>query len=800
MKIEDINKLTLEDINFNISDEKIISLKKKANVNEIVGQKRAIEALKMGINIKGDGYNIFVIGETGTGRRTAIRTMLKDFVPKNGQLQDIAYAYNFTSPSEPILLFFPKGKAYKFRLELQKTIKNIRKKISIMIKSGLLFHENNKIKERAELNEVENIAKFDLMLKEKGFKAISNKEDSTPNIFPLLNGKPISFLKLQKKVMMGKMEEIEFNKIKEDYYSLLEEFHVFLTHLENVEKKIKKEAIKKKNEAIKPIIKAELKALILLVESFESLLEGEEQKKNNKKLIYFIKQIEKDLYKKMNILSLPFKTRKMKMEFMERYDINIIYKNSKNKNYVVDEPITHFSDLFGTIEIETETTRMYKNGHMKIKEGAIHKALNGYIILRLDSLLKEEDAWEYLKNILLSGKIKIPSPSRSSHSSFILNPEAIKSVPKVIMIGDEELYNLLYQEEPDFYKLFKVCATFDSSMERNDENTSQLISLVSNLQKKQELLPLEISAYKRLVLFSSELTSSTLFLSTQFTKIADCLSEANYIAKYEKLTSITDKEILKAIEKKRYFYSLVEEKFLDMIKMKELIIQVKGKSIARINGLAVEETSNYSFGLPLSITAQVSCGMGGVIDIEKEVGLSGEIYDKAHLIITSLLRNKFLKHYPLCISASICSEQSYSFIDGDSASCAHFLALISAIGSIPMRQDIAVTGSLNQLGEVQPVGGISEKIKGFFATCKILGFSGKGGVIIPHSNKQNLFLNPEILEAIKEGYFNIWTIKTIDEAITLLSEMEKEEYQPLIEEKLKTFAKTIIEMNKGSLC
>ena len=242
MKIEEINKLTLEDINFNISDEKIISLKKKANVNEIVGQKRAIEALKMGINIKGDGYNVFVIGETGTGRRTAIRTMLKDFVPKNGQLQDIAYAYNFTSPSEPILLFFPKGKAYKFRLELQKTIKNIRKKISIMIKSGLLFHENNKIKERAELNEVENIAKFDLMLKEKGFKAISNKEDSTPNIFPLLNGKPISFLKLQKKVMMGKMEEIEFNKIKEDYYSLLEEFHVFLTHLENVEKKIKKEA------------------------------------------------------------------------------------------------------------------------------------------------------------------------------------------------------------------------------------------------------------------------------------------------------------------------------------------------------------------------------------------------------------------------------------------------------------------------------------------------------------------------------------------------------------------------------
>lgn len=240
---------------------------------------------------------------------------------------------------------------------------------------------------------------------------------------------------------------------------------------------------------------------------------------------------------------------------------------------------------------------------------------------------------------------------------------------------------------------------------------------------------------------------------------------------------------------------MIEEKFQDMLKIGDLIIEVKDKTIARINGLAVEEDSWHSFGVPIAITAQVSCGMGGIINIEKEVGLSGEIFDKAHLIITSLLRRKFLKHYPLCISASICSEQSYSYIDGDSASIAHFLALVSAIGDIPMRQDIAVTGSLNQLGEVQAVGGVSEKIIGFFNTCKILGFSGQGGVVIPESNKDNLFLPDEILQAIKEKRFNIWAIKNIDEGIELLSDMKENEYSSIIEEKLISFAKTIMEMN-----
>jgi endopeptidase La len=797
VSVAEKNKLKLDEILFDISDEEIINLKKKeCSSHNIIGQDRAIKALETGLNIKEEGYNIFAIGEAGTGRNTAIRTLLSAYRPKDKELQDIGYAYNFNSPSEPRLLYFPRGKSEEFKKELQKAIKSIKTKLEALMSTGKMVYESHRLKEKIELEEIEPIARFEQKIKEQGFKMIKQKEGiSSQTLFPLIDGKPVTFLKLKKMILAGKLPDEKFQELTEKYHPLLKEAHEILSFLNDAEKKRDEEIQRLQLRYAKPIVKEELNKILLLIKGYTKLCYTEKQKSDNKKLIKFLKQIEKDLYKKIKNLCIPFKNKRLFKNFMGRYDINIIYKNTKNKKYVVDEMLTSFSDIFGTIELDPEVSRDCKNPHLKIREGAIHKALNGYLILRLDILARDEDAWEYLKNILLSGKIKITNQVRMSHTAFMIQPEAIEKLPKIIIIGDEESYDFLSQAEPDFYKLFKVCATFDSTMIRNNENTSKFITLISNISKKQNLLPLKDCAYKALILYSSRLSESRKMLITQFAKIADCLTLANYIAQEEKKTYITNTEIKKAIEKKHYFSSMIEEKFQDMLKIGDLIIEVKNKTIARINGLAVEEDGINSFGVPIAITAQVSCGMEGIINIEKEVGLSGEIFDKAHLIITSLLRRKFLHHYPLCISASICSEQSYSYIDGDSASVAHFLALISAIGDIPMRQDIAVTGSLNQLGEVQAVGGVTEKIIGFFNTCKILGFSGEGGVVIPESNKVNLFLPDEILDAIKEKRFNIWTIKNIDEGIELLSDMKEKDYTPLIEEKLISFAKTIMEMN-----
>ena len=791
------NKLKLNEVVFDISNDEITRLKKdECSPFYIIGQDRATQALETGINIREEGYNIFAIGEAGTGRNTAISTLLSGYKPKDKELQDLCYAFNFKRTSEPRLLYFPKGKAEEFRRELQKAIKSIKTKLEALMSTGKMVYESHKLKENTEIELVKTIASFEEKIKDQNFRMIKQKEGNTSQIlFPLINGKPATFLKLQKMVLRGTVSEDAFEDIKLKYYPLLKEAHEILSHINDSERERDEKIDAKQLQYAKPIIREELNKVFSLVRGWNSLCYTEKQKCDNKKLIKFLREIEKDLCKKIKSLCLPFKNKRLFKNFVGRYDINIIYKNAKNKNYVIDEMLTSFSDIFGAIELDPEVSRDCKNPHLKIREGAIHKALNGYLILRLDALARDEEAWEYLKNILLSGKIKIPNPIRMSHIPFMICPEAIEKIPKIIIIGDEESYSFLSQTEPDFYKLFKICATFDSTMIRNDENTSKFICLISTLCKKQNLLPLKDCAYKALIIYSSKLSESRKMLSTQFAKVADCLTLADYIARKEEKDFITETEIKKAILKRNYFSSMIEEKFQDMLKIGDIIIEVKDKTIARINGLAVEEDNLHSFGVPIAITAQVSCGMTGIINIEKEVGLSGEIFDKAHLIITSLLRRKFLRHYPLCISASICSEQSYSYIDGDSASVAHFLALISAIGDIPMRQDIAVTGSLNQLGEVQAVGGVTEKIIGFFNTCKILGFSGEGGVVIPESNKVNLFLPDEILKAIEEKRFNIWTIKNIDEGIELLSGMEEKDYAPLIEEKLVSFAKTIMEMN-----
>ena len=669
MQVEEMNesklvyakKIAIENLIFKLSDEENACIKafgeqyskERVCSNEIVGQERAVQALRLATSIDEDGYNVFVIGESGTGRRTAITSLLSQYKPKKDILEDIAYAFNFKSEAEPILLYFPYAKAKSFRAELQKAVKNIRLRVRMLITSGHIFHENSKLKEKVDLEEMERIANFRLMLKEKGFKAIERKE-GTPNILPLINGKPTSFLKLKTLVMNGKMDKEKFEKIKIAYHEILEEFHNFSMQLSDVEKKLKKDIKARNKDVIKPIIKEEIEKVFLFVEGYEKLCINEKQQKHRERVKAFLKQVEKDLYKRVNTLSSPFKKYKKYAEFMARYDINIIYRNTRDKPYIIDEPITDFADLFGTIELDSEASRDTKNGHMKIREGAIHRALKGYIVLRMDSILKEEDAWDYLKNILLSKKIKIPG-SRSSHASFLLNPEAIEAVPKVFVVGDEEVYDILSQEEADFYKLFKVVSHFDSTMMRNSANIKGFLNLVASLQMKQRLLPLEESAYERLIHLASSNADSTLLLSTEFTKIADCLTEASALAKEKKCSSISDTEIKQAVEKKEYLCSLQEENFFRMLETKSLIIEVKEPTIARINGLAVEESATSSFGLPVAITAQVSCGRGDVIDIEKEAGLSGEIYDKAHLIITSLLRRLFLKDYPLCISASICS-------------------------------------------------------------------------------------------------------------------------------------------------
>ena len=791
-----LQELPLSDIQFNISESKIAALKAKAPNKPIVGQSRAVAALELGLGIQDEGYNIFIMGAPGTGRRTVLSSLLKDYKPNIADVQDIAYSYNYRRPSEPAALFFPAGEGKKFQQSLKHAIDNIYKQALQIEKSESFLSAQKKIISAVDSEENSTLADFEVKMLSRGFKLLQLKDDPNQSIdlVPLIKGKEMSFAELQSQVSRKKFAEKDLNDLREAYYSSLDE----LTDLFAWLRKNRAESDEKLKQLyidlLKPIIAAELEAPRALVHSYPT--ETDEQKKNTDKTLCFLKKTESDLIARASLYAAPFKSPRHKKAFFGRYAINLICENTEDKSYIVDENLPSFANLFGTIETHGDDDEGLLNGHLHLRGGAVHRALGGFLVLRLKDLLEEEDSWVYLKRVLQSGRIAVQMPPAGTHNPSALKPEPITAQLKVIIIGGEYSYEILYQEDPDFYKLFKVCAEFDSVLPLTDDNLAAVLALIETFVKERHSLPFSDSGYAKLLSYAVEFSESRHLISAQFTKIADFVAEANYTAKQQNHAVITDEIITQTMKRRQYLSALPEEKFAEMVQLKEILIDTAGTAVGKVNGLAVEERGFHTFGIPVSVTAQASPGTAGIINIEREAGLSGEIYDKAHLIISSILRQKYAPDFPLSISAAICFEQSYGMIDGDSASCAEFFALLSAIGKIPLRQDIAVTGSLNQLGMVQPVGGISEKITGFFDTCSLLGLTGTQGVMIPRSNKNNLFLPERVVTAIAEGQFRIWAIGHIDEGIALLSGMNTDTVAACVSAALRDFAEKVKEFRK----
>ena len=791
-----VPELPLSEIQFTIPESKIAALKTQAPHTPIVGQLRAVSALELGLRIPDDGYNIFIMGAPGTGRRTVLSSLLKDYKPNTADMQDIAYAHNYRHPSEPVALFFPAGAGKKFQHSLKNAVEAIYKQALQIEKSEDFLSAQKKIMSAVDSDENSLLANFEVTMLSRGFKLLQLKDDSNQSVdlIPLIKGKEVPFGELQLQVARKKFSEQALNDLRETYYRSLDEmadlFALLRKNRTEAEEKLKQLYI----ELLKPIIAAELEPPRALLNGYPA--ETDTQKKHNEKIASFLTKTEADLIARAVMYAAPFKSPRHKKSFFGRYAINLICENIDDTSYVIDENQPSFSNLFGTIEGHGDEEDGLLNGHLRLRGGSVHRAFGGFLVLRLKDLLEEEDSWVYLKRVLQSGQVTIQLPPSGTHSPSLLKPEPIPAQLKVIIIGGEYSYEILYQEDPDFYKLFKVCAEFDSVMPLTDENLAAVLALIETFVKERHSLPFSDSGYAKLLSYAVELSESRHLISAQFTKLADFVAEANYTAKQRLCERITDEIITNTIERRHYLAALPEEKFAEMVQLKEILIDASGAAVGKVNGLAVEERGFHTFGIPVSVTAQASPGTAGIINIEREAGLSGEIYDKAHLIISSLLRQKYAPDFPLSISAAICFEQSYGMIDGDSASCAEFFALLSAIGKIPLRQDIAVTGSLNQLGMVQPVGGISEKITGFFDTCTILGLSGTQGVMIPKQNKNNLFLPERVVKAIAEKRFRIWAVGHIDEGIELLSGMDTAAVTVRVCAALRDFAETVRDFRK----
>jgi lon-related putative ATP-dependent protease len=753
-------KLLLNDVVVRINTEEIKRLETDDLETGIIGQPRAINALNLGTQIKAKGYNIFVTGLPGTGRKTAIKKILNGIKPEPGALHDIAYVYNFRQPDKPKHLKFKPGEAKKFKQDIHQLIENLKKSIKVRIESKSFHKRKNRLIQEIQKQENKLLSQFEEKLTVANFQLtqIGEGANQTTEIIPVYEGKAVDFDELHLMVENGQIKE-------EIWDSYMEKYCVFMDEMSNIIKKMKlmrmeleKQLNKIRKEHISPVIQAEI-----------DLVRHNYDMKNVGK---YLNELENDIKDHIYLFTSHTDARDHSgNRALIRYGVNVIVEYNNTQHVpVVMENAPSLCNLFGIIESRVDPVGGVKTSFMRIKSGSLLQASGGYLILQAEDILRDSTLWQRFKNALMLGQIEIPMAENPLiQANLIIKPEPIKINTKIIIIGDPNLYEVLYCLDEDFHKLFKVTAEFDSQIELTPENMKQYIKFIKTIVKKERLKNFTYNGIAAVLEYGIRISNHKRKLTTRFSQLVDIICEAGYWAEKQNSPEINAEAVKRAIKERNYLANLPESKIQEMITDGEVLINVEGRAVGKINALTLYDRGYYTFGRPARITSQISPGDSGVINIEREVGLSGDIHDKGVFILEGLIRSRYAKDFPLSITASICFEQSYSCIDGDSASTAEVCALLSAISGVPLRQDLAVTGSVNQMGEIQPIGGVTEKVEGFYYICKKLKLTKTQGVVIPLKNIHHLIISDEVAEAVHKGIFHIYAVEDIDEVFELFT-------------------------------
>jgi lon-related putative ATP-dependent protease len=731
---------------------------KLAPLQGIIGQERAVRALKFGLGIRERGFNIYVAGFPGTGRTTAVKNFVEEIASVEPAPPDWCYINNFSNQYEPKAIKLPSGKGKEFRDDVKNLIENIRTALPKAFES-----EEYTAKREATLQGLENqrkelTAQLNAKVQQEGFVI-----QSTPIgllLIPVIKGKPVSeeeLLTLPQKLKDAIQEKRE--RLEPELRNIMRQFL-------DMEQKIHDE-IKKLNRDV---------ALYAIGHLVNALME---KYKDTPEVAAYLRDVQNDVLGNLSQFikreepqqQLPFPMPWMKEDPFKKYEVNVIVNNLNVKGApVVIESNPTYQNLFGRTEKEAQFGALVTDFTM-IRGGALHKANGGYLIVRVEELLRNPFAYDGLKRALRSGHIGIEELEERYGfiSTKSLKPQPIPLSVKVILIGDPYLYQQLLLLDMEFIELFKVKAEFDTIMARTEENVQQYAAFVCTLCQKENLNHLDGSGLAKIVEYSSRLAEDQQKLSTRFAEVADIVREANFYATQENSSVVTGKHVKKAIEERIYRSKLIQEKIQEMIQRGVLLIDTDAEKVGQVNGLSVTGLGDFAFGAPSRVTASIGLGREGVIDIEREAKMGGPIHTKGVLILSGYLNEKYARDKPLSLSARLVFEQNYGGVEGDSASSTELYAILSALSGLPIKQSLAVTGSVNQKGEVQAIGGVNEKIEGFFEVCKAKGFTGKQGVMIPESNVQNLMLKEEIVDAVKAGQFRLYAVKTIDEGMEVLT-------------------------------
>jgi lon-related putative ATP-dependent protease len=731
-----------------------------APLQETFGQERAVRALRFGLGIGNQGFNIYVAGMPGTGRSSTVRRFLGELAAAMPAPSDWCYVNNFKDAYTPRALELPAGKGNEFAADMKRFIDGVSRAIPQAFES-----EDYSNRREATLKSVQEESKRVLLnleqkVQKQGFVIQSTRIGLF--LIPVVDGKPLNEQQLMS------LPPNERNEIEENREKLGEEVRNTLLQVRRLENKIE-EAVRKLNHDV--TLYAIDGLITELLEKYSRAAEIKEYLEEVRGDI--VANAEQFLTPPKELLQqqqqIPFQWRREAS--LRKYDVNVIVDNSSTKGApVVTETNPAYANVLGRIEREALFGALTTDFTM-IHAGALHKANGGYLVLNALELLRDMMAYEVLKKSLQSSSIKIEDVGERLGflSTKSLRPEPIPLKTKVVLIGDPILYQRLFELDPEFKELFKVKADFDTSIDRNDENLESYASFLCMISQKEKLKYLDTSGVDKIVEHSARMADHQDKLSTRFAEVADIVREANYYASEEGSQNITGEHVKKAIEERIYRSNLIQEKIQEAIQKGFILIDTKGEAVGQVNGLTIMGLGDISFGSPSRVTATIGLGRGRVIDIEREAKLGGPIHTKGVMILGGYLADKFSQERPLSLSARLVFEQSYGMVEGDSASSTELYSILSCLAGLPVKQNYAVTGSVNQKGEVQAIGGINQKIEGYYEVCKAKGLTGEQGILMPESNVQNLMLKEEVVEAVRAGKFHIHSVKTIDEGISILT-------------------------------
>jgi len=755
----------------------------------MVGQPRAYQALSLGFSAKQAGFNIFVAGPSGTGKTTTVTDFLEELVKKLPTPMDWCYVHNFEDEYQPKTLRCPSGLGKELKQDMRELIQAARIAIHQVFEGEDYANKREEIIKKINAKREDIITRMGQTAEEAGF--ILQLTPVGMSLVPVIKGRPLKadeFLSLPKEAQQ---------KLAQQREALTEKLQPLVRELRELEAAARDEVAEFDRDV----------TLYAIDHLMSSLLE---KYKPHEEIVKFLHNIQTHIADDIDRFRGPSGEKKdAKEEYAEElgfrvYEVNVIADNSGTQGApIVVEQNPIYDNVLGRIERESLLGTLTTDFTL-IRGGSVHRANGGFLVMRAEQLLRDIIVYDSLKRALKSGEIRIEDlPQRIGYASVrSLAPEPIPLEVKVILIGDSNMYQLLYAYDPEFRELFKVKAEFDSTMAKTEVNIRNYAGFFTTLAVNEDLKHLDAPAVARLVEYSCRLAEDQDKLSTQFGLVGDVVREAHFYAQQDNSKYITANHVERAIEAKIYRSNLVQEKLREYIEKNIIFISTDGEAVGQINGLSVLSLGDFAFGAPSRITVAVGLGKEGLVDVQREVAMSGPIHGKGVMIIAGYVASKFARDKPLTLSARIVFEQNYEGVEGDSASSTELYALLSALSGVPIKQHFAVTGSVNQKGEVQPIGGANEKIEGYFEVCKARGLDGQHGVVLPQSNVRNLMLKQEVVDAVKAGKFHIYPVSTIEEGIEVLTGVPAGKQLPnggyeentiygLVDKRLREMAETV---------